>query len=214
MTYAVVALTCVFAGSYIFLAHSALSTRLFLRAAANVMLILVAVSARTAAIEPYYTLIVVGLSFSLGADILFFLSGISYLYLKIGAIMIMAASAAYMAAFLTVAAPTWYDGAFLLLLLGAGMLSYRLKGTQRHDVMAIAQTIFLCGMVSKALSMLFAHVGIAFSVCAAVGGALLMLSDMFLAFGNVSSFGNIVAKGFGIVAYYGGQMLIALTVML
>ena len=71
MPYVFTALTLVFAAIYAFTRSSGtLSGRLFYKTAASVMFVLVAVSMRTGADEPYYTLIVLGLCFALAGDVI------------------------------------------------------------------------------------------------------------------------------------------------
>ncbi len=217
MTYVFVVLTGVFAGAYIYFKRGGtLAARLFFKAAASVMLVLVAVSARIQADEPYYTLIVIGLSFSLGGDILLLFTGVSRAYLKAGMAAFIVTHTAYIVAFWTLAAPAWYDGAFFLLLIGVGFIAFKTqKNNKNIRKLASVYTLFLCAMAARAFSMLFApKTSDAFSVCAAVGGVLFVLSDMLLAFGKFGNRFGYAAGTLSTAAYYSGQALIALTVML
>lgn len=216
MTYVFVVLMSVFTGAYIYFKRSGpLVTRLFFKAAASVMLILVAVSARIGADEPYYTIIVIGLSFALSGDILLLFTDFSPAYLKAGMAAHTITLAAYITAFWKIAAPAWYDGVFFLLLMGVGMLAKKITGTGKISVQTIVYTVFLCVMAARAFSMLFApKTNAAFSICAAIGGFLLTISDTLPAFEKLgNSFGR-AAGTLSTAAYYSGQALIALTVML
>ncbi|MFA5675890.1 MAG: lysoplasmalogenase [Christensenellales bacterium] len=216
MTYVFVALMCVFAGAYIYFERGGpFSARLFFKAAAGVMLVLVAVSARIEADEPYYTLIVAGLSFSLGGDIFLLFAGVSRAYNKAGTAAFIVTHTAYIIAFCTKAAPAWYDGAFFLLLISAGFFAFKAKGDKKISLTETAHAILLRLMAARAFSMLFAQkTSAAFSICAAVGGVLFVLSDMLPAFEKLgNSFGR-AAGALGTAAYYGSQALIALTVMM
>lgn len=218
MPYVFVALTCVFAGAYASIRRSAtLPSRLFFKTAASVMLILVVVSARTGAGEPYYTLVLIGLCFSLASDVLLVFTHLSRSYLIAGMIGLICTYLLYIGAFWTAAAPAWYDAAFFLLLIAVGAFALKLRSVKpgRLGPVVFVYAAVLCAMAARAFSMLLApEAGAAFAVCAAVGGVLLALADMLLAF---EKFSNSFGRASGILsaaAYYSGQALIALTVML
>lgn len=218
MPYVFVALMGVFAGAYAYFRGSeALLSRLFFKTAASIMFILVAVSARVGASEPYYTLILIGLCFAFAGDVLLVFTVFSRSFLIAGMAAFIVTHFLYIIAFWTVSAPAWYDAVFFLLLMGVGMLAFKVRHVKTG---AVSPAIYiyaavLCAMAARAFSMLFApKASPAFAICAAVGGVLFALSDMLLAF---ERFSNRFGRAAGIIStatYYSGQALIALTVML
>lgn len=215
MPYVFVMLTGVFAGAYAYVKHSAaLFSRLFFKAAASVMLVLVAVSARLEADETYYTLILIGLCFSLTGDVLLVFTSLSRHYLTGGLIAFIGTHIFYIIAFWTIAAPAWYDGAFFIIIFGAGMLAFKIRSIRSKKTAVYIYATALCAMAARAFAMLFAKdVSVAFAICAAVGGVLFALSDMLLAFSHIGESSLRTASVLSTAAYYGGQALIALTVL-
>lgn len=218
MPYVFTALTLVFAAIYAFTRSSAtLSGRLFYKTAASVMFVLVAVSMRTGADEPYYTLIVLGLCFALAGDVILIFTDRKQGFLAGGMVCFLLTHLLYIIAFCTKTAPSLYDGAFFALLLISAILILRKRRLPKGNLKTAAfiYAVVLCAMTARALSMPFSPaVKFTYALFAALGGVLFAVSDMLLAF---KSFGGVHKKAVGVMStltYYTGQILIALSVLI
>lgn len=209
--------------------------RLFFRIAASLMFVLVAVASRTGVKhQAYYILILLGLCISLASDILMGFAeirsrdnivavpqenksagGVRGRHLGIAGLSFLAAAcAAYIGAFYSYAAFSWYDAAFFVLLSAlACAVIYNKKRDIFRSAFRLLFILVLCAATAKALSTLLAHnKRYLYAVFAAAGAALLACSNAM----RVSPDGRNGRK-YAItntIIYYIGQALIALSVMI
>ena len=114
MPYVFAALLCVFAVVYAVVRHGgSLFSRVFFKCAASVMFILLAVSVRTGAPGAYYVLILAGLCASLAGDAVLLFTDRGDGFMIAGMAAFAAAHGLYIAAFWTIASPSWVDADFL-----------------------------------------------------------------------------------------------------
>ena len=216
MPYVFAALTGVFAVAYAFLRRDGgLAGRIFFKCAASVMFVLIAVSVRAGAPEGYYTLILCGLCASLAGDIALLFTDRDKGFLMAGGAAFALAHGLYIAAFWTIASPTWVDAVLLagLLALGLSLVKNRRNKAGRGSFLLIAYVVLLCATTARAVSMLWVREApVMFGVTAAAGGVLFAVSDLLL--GVEYQTGSKAAGSLSTVAYYSAQALIAFTVML
>ncbi len=215
MPYVFAALSAVFAGGYAAVKESGvLASRLFFKCAASVMFVMVAYSAGAGISQTYYVLILIGLCLSLAGDVLLIFTQTKFLVT--GAVCFLLAHFAYIAAFWTITPPSAYDAAIFVVLATIGLAAFRkrLRRPSRIVVGGVAYALVLCAMTAKASAMLFApHHEYIFIVFAAAGAVLFAISDMALAYGWFNPGIKQRAGIFSTIAYYSGQILIALSVM-
>ena len=216
MQYVFAALTGVFAIGYAAVRQSGgLMSRLFFKCAASVMFVMVAYSAGAGSSKAYFVLILLGLCLSLAGDVLLIFTQKKYIIS--GASFFLAAHLCYIAAFYVIMPPGVADFAIFAVLMTIGAAAFRkkLRKPSRMILGGAAYAVVLCAMTAKALGMLFvSRPDYIYVVFAAVGAVLFALSDMALAYGW---FYPGKKRGLGIfstLAYYTGQALIALSVML
>ena len=216
MPYVFAALSAVFAGGYATVKESGvLASRLFFKCAASVMFVMVAYSAGVGTSKAYYVLILIGLCLSLAGDVLLIFT--QPRFLVTGAVCFLLAHIVFISAFWTVASPTAYDAAIFAVLVTAGAAAFRkrLRQPSRQIVGGVIYALVLCAMTAKALSMLFvSHDEYIFIVFAAAGAVLFAISEMALACGWFNPGIKQRAGIFSTIAYYSGQILIALSVMM
>lgn len=218
MPYVFCALTGIFACIYAFVRHSdKLSSRIFFKATASVMFVLVAVSLQTGAKEPYFTLVLTGLCFALFGDVLLIFTDRSPGFLAWGMVCFLVTHLLYITAILTRVPLSVYDAAFFTALVILAAIVFGLRGVRfkkLHPAVYV-YTLVLCAMAARSLSALFAaQVSETFGVFIALGGGLFLISDGLLA---IESFGGRLKKTLGMLstfAYYSSQILIALSVIL
>lgn len=210
------ALTGIFACVYAFIRRDGkLSNRIFVKSAASLSFLLLAVSLQMRASEPYYTLILIGLCFALAGDELLLFTDRSSAFLATGAVCFLLTHLSYTAAFVTKAPLSLYDAALFAGLILLGFMLFSLKGVRLKKIKtgAVLYAVVLCAMLARALSILLTHeTAQTFAVFAALGGTLFAVSDVLLAFeamgGRHASLSGTISTFF----YYSGQVLIALSV--
>ena len=216
MPYLFAALMGIFAVVYAFVRHGgSLFARLFFKCAASVMFVLLAVSVRPGAPDVYDVLILCGLCASLAGDVVLLFTERGDGYMLAGMIAFAAAHGFYIAAFWTIASPSWVDAVFFaaLMTLGASLLHTRRVKAGRSTAVLWVYIALLCAMAARAISMLWVRgMPVMFGVLAASGGVMFAVSDLLL--GIEQRTGSKAAGSLSIIAYYGAQGLIAFTVML
>ncbi len=218
MPYAFLALTGIFACIYAFVRHSGkLSSRIFFKMTASVMFVLVGVSLQTSAEEPYFSLIIIGLCLALMGDVLLIFTDRSLSFLAWGMVCFLFTHLLYIAALFTRVPLSVYDVAFFAAFIVLAASAFRLRGVRfkkLHPAVYL-YAVVLCAMAARAFSTLFSpQVSETFAIYIAIGGGLFLISDVLLA---IHSFGGRLVKTVGMLstfAYYGSQILIALSVAL
>lgn len=218
MPYVFLALTGIFACIYAFVRHSGkLSSRVFFKTTASVMFVLMAVSLQTGAEEPYFSLILIGLCLALTGDVLLIFADRSSSFLAWGMICFLFTHLFYIAALFTRVPLSVYDAAFFAAFLVLAAITFCLRGVRfkkLHPAVYIYAAV-LCAMAARAFSTLFSpKAGETFAILIAIGGGLFLVSDVLLA---AQSIGGRLSKAFGMLstfAYYGSQILFALSVAL
>jgi uncharacterized membrane protein YhhN len=212
--YVFLALMCVFAGIYAAIKHTgSLTARLAVKSIASVSFVMIAFAGRIDSSQPYFTLIMMGLCFSLAGDVLLvFHEKRTFIA---GCISFMLAHAGYIAAFFIYAAPAWYDAALFFAFVSIGVAAYVGKPMQmgKHKPLVFIYAAVLCAMAAKAVSMLLADgVSILYAAFIALGGALFALSDIMLAYSYFHKEEHGTAGTVSVIIYYAAQALIALSV--
>ncbi len=218
MPYVFLALTGIFACIYAFVRHSGkLSSRIFFKTTASVMFVLMAVSLQTGAEEPYFSLILIGLCLALTGDVLLIFTDRSSSFLAWGMVCFLFTHLFYIAALFTRVPLSVYDAAFFAAFLVLAAITFGLRGVRfkkLHPAVYIYAAV-LCAMAARAFSTLFSpQAGDTFAILIAIGGGLFLVSDVLLA---AQSIGGRLSKAFGMLstfAYYGSQILFALSVAL
>lgn len=218
MRYVFLGLMVVFAGIYaVIKKDEGLLSKTFFKSAASVMFVLVAVSVRTGVFRPYYILILIALCLSLVGDVLMVFTEVADKHLVGGASFFLFAHVFYIAGF------SIYSGLLLidvvifvgLILIGAIVFYGRTDHLGKLKIPAYIYAAVLCAMVTKAVSMLFlTDVNYIYAIFAAVGGILFGLSDLVLGLGIFYPKAKTTLGVLNTVMYYGGQALIALSVMM
>ncbi len=216
MPYVFAAITGIFACVYAFIRRDGkLSNRIFVKTAASLSFVLLAVSLQMRSGEPYYTLILLGLCCALAGDVLLLFTNRSSSFLAWGAVCFLFTHLSFTAAFITKAPLSLYDAALFaaLIVLALAVFSLRVGRLRKIKAGAVLYGTALCAMLARAMSILLSgHAGQAFAVIVALGAVLFAVSDALLAF---ESFGGRHAAVIGTIstfAYYAGQILIALSV--
>jgi Predicted membrane protein len=214
--YVFLVLMCIFAGIYAAIKYKGgLAARVTVKAIASVSFIMIAFAGRIDAYQPYYTLIMAGLCFSLAGDVLLvFADKRTFIA---GCIAFMLAHAGYISAFFIYAAPAWYDAALFFAFAAIGAAAFAGKRLQMGPLKTLifVYAAVLSAMAAKAVSMLLA--GGASTRCAAfaaLGGALFALSDIMLAHAHFHTEEKRTVGVMNVVFYYAAQALIALSVAL
>ena len=218
MPYVFLALTGIFACIYAFVRHSGkLSSRVFFKTTASVMFVLMAVSLQTGAEEPYFSLILIGLCLALTGDVLLIFTDRSSSFLAWGMVCFLFTHLFYIAALFTRVPISIYDAAFFAAFLVLAAITFCLRGVRfkkLHPAVYIYAAV-LCALAARAFSTLFSpKAGETFAILIAIGGGLFLVSDVLLA---AQSIGGRLSKAFGMLstfAYYGSQILFALSVAL
>ncbi len=216
MPYVFAAFSGLFGCVYAFIRRGGrLSGRIFFKTAASTGFVLLCVSLQMRAEEPYYSLILTGLGFSLAGDALLLFTDRSSNFLVLGAVCFMVTHAAFSAAFITKAPLSFYDAAIFaaLLISGAGLYTLRGVRLQKLGAGVFVYVAVLCAMTARALSLLFLMPS-QFASFAASGAALFAVSDALLAFEHSRGRFVAAAGAASTLCYYSGQILIALTVAL
>ena len=218
MPYVFTALTGILACVYAFIRRDGkLSNRIFVKSAASLGFVLLAVSLQMSASEPYFTLILIGLCFALAGDVLLLFTGRSSGYLTGGAVCFLLTHITYFAAFITKTPLSLYDAALFAALMILAIVLFSLRGVRLKKLRggAVLYAAALCAMLARALSMLISRqTDETFAVFAALGAALFAVSDALLAFEAMGGRRANLAGTFSTFAYYSGQVLIALSVAL
>ena len=218
MPYVFVVLMCIFAGILAAVRQRAgLAHHLFFKSAASVMFVLVAVSARMGADQTYYLMILIGLCMSLAGDVLLVFTDIGDRYFLAGMAFFLLAHVFYIIGFFLFVPFSLFDVAFFIMFLTIGASAFYAQKLNLGQLKLpiFIYTIVLCAMAAKALTMLFIKDGIySFAICAAVGGVMFAFSDLALAYGQFGEKATGVFRTINTVLYYGGQALIALSVMI
>ncbi len=216
MPFVFAALLGVFAVVYAFVRHGgSLLSRVFFKCAASVSFLLLAVSVRTGAPGGYYVLILAGLCASLAGDAVLLFTDRGDGFMLAGMAAFAAAHGLYIAAFWTIASPSWVDAVFFaaLMTLGVSLLRTHRVKAGRSAAVLFAYIALLCAMAARAISMLWAgEMPVLFGAFAAAGGVLFAASDLLL--GIEQRTGSKAVGSLSTIAYYGAQGLIAFTVML
>ena len=218
MPYVFLALTGIFACIYAFVRHSGkLSSRIFFKTTASVMFVLMAVSLQTGAEEPYFSLILIGLCLALTGDVLLIFTDRSSSFLAWGMVCFLFTHLFYISALFTRVPLSVYDAAFFAAFLMLAAITFCLRGVRfkkLHPAVYVYAAV-LCAMAARAFSTLFSpQAGDTFAILIAIGGGLFLVSDVLLA---AQSIGGRLSKAFGMLstfAYYGSQILFALSVAL
>ena len=181
------------------------------------MFVLMAVSLQTGAEEPYFSLILIGLCLALTGDVLLIFTDRSSSFLAWGMVCFLFTHLFYIAALFTRVPLSVYDAAFFAAFLVLAAITFCLRGVRfkkLHPAVYIYATV-LCAMAARAFSTLFSpQAGDTFAILIAIGGGLFLVSDVLLA---AQSIGGRLSKAFGMLstfAYYGSQILFALSVAL
>ena len=203
MPYVFTVITGIFGCVYAFIRRDGkLSNRIFVKSAASLGFVLLAVSLQLGASEPYYTLILIGLCLALAGDVLLLFTGRSSAYLAGGAVCFLFTHISYTAAFVTKTPLSLYDAAlFAALLLLAGTL-FSLRGVRINKLKGgvVIYAAALCAMLARALAILLnPQPGETFAIFVALGAALFAVSDMLLAFEALG--GRHVGKAGSISAF-------------
>jgi uncharacterized membrane protein YhhN len=210
------ALMGAFAVVYAFVRHDgSLLARVFFKCAASVMFVLLAVSVRTGAPGGYYVLILCGLCASLAGDAVLLFTDRGDGFVLAGMAAFAAAHGFYIAAFWTIASPSWVDAVFFaaLMTLGASLLRAKRVKAGRSAAALWVYIALLCAMAARAISMLWVPgMPVIFGACAAAGGVMFAASDLLL--GIEQQTGSRAAGSLSTIAYYLAQGLLAFTVML
>jgi hypothetical protein len=241
MRFVFLALMCVFAG--IHTARSAkpearpadfwdTAGGLFFSIAASLMYVLAAVASRTGVShQAYYVLALTGLCLSLASDILIAIREVprggninevnntkseSGRNLSIAGFSFSAAAGiAYIGAFYSFAAFSWYDAVFFAVLAAlVCALLYNMRRDMFRSIPLLLYTLVICAVPAKALSLLFALGGEYVYAAIAVAWALLLACSGLM---RIHKAGGRSDKPYGIIEtliYYCGQALIALSVMI
>ncbi|MGE5494742.1 MAG: lysoplasmalogenase family protein [Burkholderiales bacterium] len=206
--------------------------RLFFRIAASLMFVLIAVASRTGVKhQAYYVLVLVGLCISLASDVLLGFTGVrrdvstlrdsgfqsrpkdwGVRSSSIASAFAAITGAVYIGAFYSYAAFSWYDAAFFVVLFAlACAVIYNAKRDMFKSAVLLMFILLLCAVFAKALSLLFVPSRRYVYACLAAAGAAL-----FAAYGAMrilpAKNGKYTIAQF--IAYYIGQALIALSVMI
>jgi uncharacterized membrane protein YhhN len=212
------ALTLILACVYAFIRRNGkLFSRIFVKTAASLGFVLLAVSLQIRATEPYFTLILIGLVFALAGDVLLLFTDRSSSYLACGAVCFFMTHLFYTTAFITKAPLSLYDAALFAALILLAILLVSLRGIRlkKLKIGVVLYATALCAMLARALSLLInSQMSETFAIFVALGGTLFVVSDALLA---VEALGGRHARAAGTIstfAYYSSQILIALSVAL
>lgn len=211
---------CIFAG--IFAAQKAHGgnsrwNRLFFKAAASVMFVLVAVAARLDAEKVYYILILIGLVCSLIGNVLLVITDKGIGYLVSSAVFYALTYGLYIAGFGVAGGFSYIDiPAFLAFVVIASSVFYsraaKLNGLR---IPALVYTLVLCAMAAKAVTLPFLMNGrIVFAIVAAAGGVLIAVSQLLVAMARMPGKHETAMRVWNVVTSFAGQGLIALSVMM
>ena len=218
MPYVFSAITGICACVYAFIRRDGkLSNRIFVKTAASLSFVLLAVSLQLRASEPYFTFILIGLSLALAGDVLLLFTDRSSAYLVGGAVCFLLTHISYTAAFVVKAPLSLYDAALFaaLLLLAATLFSLRGVRIKKLKSGVVVYTAALCAMLTRALSILLnSQSDLTFAAFVALGAGLFAISDALLAFEAMGGRYASMAGALSTFAYYSGQILISLSVAL
>ena len=216
MPYLFAALLGIFAVVYSVVRHGgSLPARMFFKCAASVSFVLLAVSVRTGAPDSYYVLILAGLCASLAGDVVLLFTARGDGFMLAGMMAFAAAHGFYIAAFWTIASPSWVDAVFFaaLMTLGASLLRAGRVKAGRSTAVLFVYIALLCAMAARAISMLWVRgMPVLFGAFAAAGCVLFAVSDLLL--GIEQRTGSKTAGSLSTISYYAAQGFIAFTVMM
>ncbi len=218
MPYVFSAITGIFACVYAFIRRDGkLSNRIFVKTAASLSFVLLAVSLQMRANEPYFTLILIGLCLALAGDVLLLFTDRSSACLAGGAVCFLLTHLSYTAAFITKTPLGVYDAILFtaLLLLAATLFSLRGVRIKKLRSGVVIYAAALCAMLARALSILMSpQAEQTFAVYVTLGATLFAISDALLGFEALGGRHAAKAGTLSTLAYYSGQILIALSVAL